>query len=42
MKVFCNSGPLMALGKMGALDILFRLFGQVSIPTKVHREVGLK
>ncbi len=39
MKVFCNSGPLMALGKTGALDILFRLFGQVSISTKVHREV---
>ena len=29
----------MALGKIGALDILFRLFGQVSIPTNVHREV---
>ena len=39
MKVFCNSGPLMALGKIGALDILFRLFGQVSISTEVHREV---
>lgn len=39
MKVFCNSGPLMALGKIGALDILFRLFGQVSIPTEVYREV---
>lgn len=28
VKVFCNSGPLMALGKIGALDILFRLFGE--------------
>ena len=42
MKVFCNSGPLMALGKIGALDILFRLFGQVSIPTNVHREVVIE
>ncbi len=39
MKVFCNSGPLMALGKIGTLDILFRLFGQVSISAEVHREV---
>ena len=29
----------MALGKIGALDILFRLFVQVHIPTSVHREV---
>ena len=32
----------MALGKIGALDILFRLFGQVSIPTNVHREVVIE
>ena len=29
----------MALGKIGALDILLRLFDQVHIPTSVHREV---
>ena len=29
----------MALGKIGALDILFRLFVQVHISTNVHREV---
>ncbi len=32
----------MALGKIDALDILFQLFGQVSIPTNVHREVVIK
>lgn len=32
----------MALGKIGALDILFQLFGQVSIPTNVHREVVIE
>ena len=32
----------MALGKIGALDILFRLFGQVSIPINVHREVVIE
>ena len=39
MIVFSNAGPIMALGKLGALDILFKLFGQVNIPTAVHREV---
>ena len=42
MIVFCNSGPLMALSKIGALDVLFQLFGQVSIPTAVHREVVIE
>ena len=42
VEVFCNSGPLMALGKIGALDILFRLFSQVSIPTNVHQEVVIE
>jgi len=42
VSVFCNSGPLMALGKIGALDILFRLFGQVYIPTSVHHEVVIE
>ncbi|MDE2799559.1 MAG: DUF3368 domain-containing protein [Gemmatimonadota bacterium] len=42
MIVFCNSGPLMALSKIGALDILFRLFGQVRIPTTVYREVVIE
>jgi uncharacterized protein len=37
--VFSNAGPIMALGKLGALDILFKLFDQVNIPTAVHREV---
>ncbi len=32
----------MALGKIDALDILFQLFGQVSIPTNVHREVVIE
>ena len=32
----------MALGKIDALDILFLLFGQVSIPTNVYREVVIE
>lgn len=32
----------MALGKIGALDILFRLFSPVTIPTSVHREVVIE
>ncbi len=32
----------MALSKIGTLDILFRLFGPVHIPTNVHREVVIE
>jgi len=32
--VVVNSGPLMALAKLGLLDLLPRLYEQVSLPTK--------
>ena len=42
MTVVSNSGPLMALGKLGQLDLLFRLFGHVKIPAAVYREVVIE
>jgi len=37
--VIINSGPLMALAKLGLLDLLSRLYGQVRFPTAVFAEV---
>jgi predicted nucleic acid-binding protein len=37
--VIINSGPLMALAKLGLLDLLPRLYGQVIFPTAVFTEV---
>jgi len=37
--VIINSGPLMALAKLGLLDLLPRLYGQVSFPAAVFAEV---
>ena len=42
VKVFCNAGPLMALGKLGQLELMYRLFGQVGLPTSVHQEVVIQ
>jgi predicted nucleic acid-binding protein len=42
VSVFCNSGPLIALGRIGALDIFFRLFGKVHIPTAVYQETVIE
>ena len=39
MMVVSNSGPLMALGKLGQVDLLPQLYGQVSLPTAVYTEV---
>lgn len=39
MIVIVNSGPLMALGKLGMLELLPRLYGQVKLPTAVFTEV---
>ena len=39
MIVIINSGPLMALAKLGLLDLLPRLYGQVRFPTAVFTEV---
>ncbi len=40
--VVTNSGPLMALGKLGHLDLLGRLYEQVAMPSAVHNEVVVK
>jgi len=37
--VLCNSGPLMALGKLNRLDLLADLYGEVQIPRAVYEEV---
>lgn len=44
MIVVVNSGPLMALAKLGLLDLLSRLYGhgQVSFPTAVFAEVVVR
>ena len=36
--VLCNSGPLIALGKLNRLDLLAGLFGEVQIPGAVYEE----
>jgi predicted nucleic acid-binding protein len=44
-RIVCNSGPLIALGILGKLDILKSLFDEVLIPDAVQREItqgGLK
>jgi predicted nucleic acid-binding protein len=40
--VIINSGPLMALAKLGLIDLLPRLYGQVSFPTAVFAEVVVR
>jgi len=42
MIVVVNSGPPMALAKIGMLDILPRLYRQVSFPTAVFVEVVVR
>ncbi len=41
MTVVCNAGPLIALGKLGRLGLLQKLFGEVAIAREVYREVVL-
>ena len=41
-KVLCNSGPLMALGKLNRLDLLADVFEQVGITSGVFEEVVTK
>ena len=36
--VFCNSGPLMAFGKLNRLDLLAEVYPQVQIPQAVFHE----
>lgn len=42
MIVIINSGPLMALGKLGLLDLLSRLYGTVKFPIAVFNEVVVR
>ncbi len=37
--VLCNSGPLMALGKLNRLDLLAELYDKVQVPQAVYNEV---
>ncbi len=39
MKVVSDAGPLIALGKLGTVDLPFRLYGQILIPHAVYVEV---
>ena len=39
MTVVSNSSPLISLARIGKLELLAALFGQVSIPPEVHQEV---
>ena len=38
-RIICNSGPLIALGILGRLDILKSLFDVVLVPEAVQREI---
>lgn len=40
--VFCNSGPLMAFGKLNRLDLLVGVYPQAQIPEAVYDEVVIR
>jgi predicted nucleic acid-binding protein len=42
MKVIANSGPIIALAKLGLLSLLKNLYGTVVIPATVYHEVVIK
>lgn len=42
MKVIANSGPIIALAKLGLLSLLKELYGTVVIPSTVYHEVVIK
>lgn len=42
MKVIANSGPIIALAKLGLLSLLKELYGTVVIPSTVYHEVVVK
>jgi predicted nucleic acid-binding protein len=42
VKIVGNSGPIMALAKLGLLDLLHHLYGQVYIPSAVYTEVAIR
>jgi len=39
MKTVSNSGPVMSLAKLGLLELLYNLYGQIYIPSGVYYEV---
>jgi uncharacterized protein len=39
VNVVSNAGPLIALGKLGQLSLLLTLYGEITIPREVYREV---
>ena len=39
MIIVSNAGPLIALGKLGQLGLLLRLYDRILIPREVYREV---
>lgn len=39
MRIVCNTSPLILLAKIGRLDLLTRLYGEVFIPSSVLSEV---
>ncbi|CAN5456861.1 DUF3368 domain-containing protein [soil metagenome] len=39
MRAISNATPLIYLGKLGQLDLLFKLFEAIFIPTEVYKEV---
>ena len=39
MTVVSNSSPLISLARIGKLELLAALFGEIAIPPEVHREV---
>jgi len=42
MKVVADSGPIIALSKLGSLDLLYQLYGVVYIPSMVYNEVVVR
>lgn len=41
LAVVSDTGPLIALARVGRLDLLRRLYGQIVIPSAVHDELAL-
>jgi predicted nucleic acid-binding protein len=39
VRIICNAGPLISLARIGRLDLLPALFGEIIVPPAVYREV---